>query len=187
MRKNKREDIVAAAIRLAAQKGMNATVRQIAEAAGVTEGALYRHFASKEDLCCQAYCQIVEEMAGAKEEIIASRQPMRDKLYEWVRVSYDYFDLYPHAFIYVLLTSHDFPQDQQEITRRQGRLLMQMVGPMAEKLHPDPMTPVEAMSHFTGVMLNVPRLIYENSLPGPAAHYTDRVVKVIWRIFQLDK
>ncbi|NPV48521.1 MAG: TetR/AcrR family transcriptional regulator [Armatimonadetes bacterium] len=47
----KRDDIIRVARRLFAQRGVKATtVRDIAQAAGVTEGALYRHFASKEDL-----------------------------------------------------------------------------------------------------------------------------------------
>jgi len=47
----KREDIIRVARRLFSQRGIKATtVRDIAQAAGVTEGTLYRHFASKDDL-----------------------------------------------------------------------------------------------------------------------------------------
>ena len=188
MRKNKKDDIIAATIRLVAQKGVNAsTIRQISEEAGVTEGALYRHFASKEDLCQQVYCQIVAEMAAAKERILASQVPMREKFYEYVRVSYEYFDRYSDAFTYVVLTEHDFPEDQRDITTRQGRILMQMIGPIGLARKPVPMTPEVALSHFTGVMLNIPRLINEAVLEGPASRYTDEVAATLLRIFQLDK
>ena len=50
MRKNKKNEIVTATVHLMARQGVNGTsVRQIATAAGVTEGALYRHFKGNED------------------------------------------------------------------------------------------------------------------------------------------
>ena len=54
-RKNRRQEIVAATVRLVARQGVTgASIRQIASEAGVTEGALYRHFENKDDLCQQA-------------------------------------------------------------------------------------------------------------------------------------
>lgn len=47
----KRNDIINTALQLFAEKGVKATtIRDIAGAAGVTEGALYRHFEGKEEL-----------------------------------------------------------------------------------------------------------------------------------------
>ena len=54
-RKNRRAEIVEATIRLVARQGVTgASIRQIASEAGVTEGALYRHFESKDELVCEA-------------------------------------------------------------------------------------------------------------------------------------
>ena len=36
-------------------------------------------------------------------------------------------------------------------------------------------------------MLNVPRLINEGVLAGPATRYTDEVVGAIWRMFAIDE
>ena len=36
-----------------------------------------------------------------------------------------------------------------------------------------PMFPKLAYSHFSGIMLNIPRLIYEGTLRGPASTYVD--------------
>ena len=128
MRKNKRNEIITATISLVAKKGVSgSSVRLIAEEAGVTEGALYRHFASKEDLCHQAYCQIVAEMAAEKERILQSSVAFALKIREWVRVTYEYFDRFPDAFTFVILTHHDFPDSLSEITTRQGQVLTQMI------------------------------------------------------------
>ena len=63
-RRNTREGLQDAAIRLGARDGVQrASVRTIAKEAGVTEGAVYKHFGSKNDLIREAYTAIVDEMA----------------------------------------------------------------------------------------------------------------------------
>lgn len=180
--------MIAATVRLVAQQGVNGTsIRQIAEKAGVTEGALYRHFTSKEDLCQQAYCHVVSEMITAKEQISNSKKSIRSKFREWVRVSYEYFDRFPDAFTYVVLIPHDFPEGLDHITTRQSRLLADIVGQLPSVPDVAMRSAEVAVCHFTGVMLNVPRLINEGTLQGPASGYTDEVVGAIWRMFKLEE
>ncbi len=178
MRPSRKEEIIAATIQLVAHKGVQAaTIRQITTEAGVTEAALYRHFSSKDDLCQQVYERIVAEMAAAKEELAAGPLPLRDKLREWVRLSYEYFDRYPEAFTYVLLTAHSFAEDG--VSTSQGFSLMRLF--KKEKLANT--TPEMALCLFSGVLLNVPRMINEGRLKGPASQYTDQVTQAVWRIF----
>ena len=40
-----------------------------------------------------------------------------------------------------------------------------------------------ALSHFGGVMLNVPRLINDGALSGPALSYLEETANAVWRIF----
>ena len=179
-RRNRKEEIVEAAIRLVARQGVSgASVRQIASQAGVTEGALYRHFQNKEDLCRHAYQRIVADMAGQKEAILPSPAPLATKLRDWVRATFDYFDRYPEAFTYVLLTDHEFPADAGDITRRQGRTLTELMAAACRDGGLSQIDPVVAMSHFSGVMLNIPRLINAGILPPPAQRYTESVVHAV--------
>ena len=68
----RREDLIAAALDLVAQGGMQAaTVRAIAERAGVTPGLIRHYFTSKEELTRAAYLHLMDKMladsvAGAK-------------------------------------------------------------------------------------------------------------------------
>ncbi len=182
MRKNKKQEIVSATVRLVARQGVNGTsIRQIATAAGVTEGALYRHFKGKDDLCQQAYFAIVADMASRKEKIAASDLPTEEKICEWIRVSYDYYDQFPDAFAYVFFTDHDFPESWREITTRQSRIFRHII----EQIQPAPPNAELLLSHFMGVLLNVPRLIMQGALPRPALGYTDEVATAIYRIFEL--
>ena len=47
-----------------------------------------------------------------------------------------------------------------------------------------PIEPAIALSHFSGVMLNVPRLISEAVLEPPASQYVDEVVATIRKMFE---
>ncbi len=186
MRPSRKKEIIAAAIQELARHGVNgSTVRRIAASAGVTEGAIYRHFASKEELCDEAYSQIVAEMAEQKKEILESGDPVEEKLRNWVRVTYEYFDLYPEAFSYVLLATHDFSPTLQEIATRQGHLMMQLMEKVVAAGDKPARSASIAWSHFIGIMLNIPRSINESILQGPAVHYVDDVMLAVGSIFGL--
>lgn len=69
-RPSQREVIIDAALLCFARNGYGATrVRDIAEAAGMSEGALYRHFTSKEELARELH---VQAMTVFSEELLAA-------------------------------------------------------------------------------------------------------------------
>ena len=184
-RKNRRGEIVDATIRVAAKQGVSgASIRQIASEAGVTEVALYRHFDSKDDLCQQAYQQIVADMAEEKEQLLQLRAaPLQQLLRNWIRLSFEYYDRYPEAFTYVLLTPYDFTES--DITMRQGRMFSKLIADAIQAGEFPDMDPVIAMSHFSGLMLNIPRLINEGTLAPPALQYVDTVSMAVQGVFGL--
>ena len=71
----------------------------------------------------------------------------------------DYYDQFPDAFSYVFFAEHAFRQSWQEITTRQSRIFTRIIAQM------QPTDSELALSHFSGVLLNVPRLLNEGSLP----------------------
>ncbi len=180
---NRKEALLAAAVRLRAEGGQAATtIRAIAREAGVTDAAVYRHYRSKDDLLWRAYERIVEEMIREKRHLADSDAPLREKLGEWVRLTYAYFDKNPQAFNYVLATPHIAKASDQRSTTGQGELFLSMITRAIQAGEVRPMEPVVALSHFSGVLLNVPRLINEGALKGPASAYAEDVSDVAWRI-----
>jgi len=65
---------------------------------------------------------------------------------------------------------------------RQGRIFMEMIKSAVATEEIKPIAPELALSHFTGVMLNVPRLINEGLLEGPASRYFEAVADAVWNI-----
>ncbi len=160
------------------------TINAIARRTGVTEGAIYRHYRGKEDLRWQAFAQTVEDMAGEKQALVAADLSFREKVRQWVWLTFDYYDRRPDAFTYVLLTAHPQPAGEadREITTRQGRLFKEVFVRACACGEVREMEPALALCHLTGLMLNVPEMINSGALEGPASDYVDRVAEAVCRV-----
>jgi len=175
--------IVASALKLVARHGPHAaSVRAITSAAGVTEGALYRHFASKDALLLEIYRNLVGAMIEEKKAIAADDAPLRSRVERWIRVSYESFDRDRAAFSFVLLTEHKFPKSARGITTSQSRIFIDMYTSAVDRGEAHDVSAELAMSHFTGVMLNIPRLINSGRLKGPAKPYVPAVADAVCRM-----
>ncbi|MDT0259930.1 TetR/AcrR family transcriptional regulator [Jatrophihabitans lederbergiae] len=81
-----RERIVASALALFAEQGFDATsVNQIVVRAGVAKGALYHHFASKDDLLYEVSRELVDRQLDGMNAILADRQDTARTLRELIR------------------------------------------------------------------------------------------------------
>ncbi len=70
----RREDLIAAALDLVAEGGLHAaTVRAIADRAGVTPGLIRHYFTSKEDLTRVAYHRLMERMITDSAAVLQGR------------------------------------------------------------------------------------------------------------------
>lgn len=184
-----KEKLLRATVRLVVEQGAEAaTIQAIAREAGITEGAIYRHYRSKEELRWQAYKQTVEDMANRKQSLLDTPGSIREKIDAWIQLTYAYFDEYPLAFSYVLLTPQPQIKSEQEleITKRQGRLFMQLMREAASAGEIRDISPQMAMCHFTGLMLNIPRLINEGAIKGPATKHVGQAADAVWRVLSPD-
>ncbi|MGP1345086.1 MAG: TetR/AcrR family transcriptional regulator [Phycisphaerales bacterium] len=176
-----REKLLGAAMRVVARTGPAASVRAIAREAGLTEGALYRHFPSRDHLLGAAFAELVEPMIAEKENLVAMRVPARDRLREWVRCTYARFDRQPDAFAYVFLTPHEMPKEYAKLSGRQSTLLKALLQQASDEGTPIAL-PIDIAAHmFVAMLLAIPSAIYRKRLPRPASDHVDEVADAIWR------
>ena len=104
-----------AALRMASTTGMrHATVDELAREAGISKGAFYRFYQSKEHLFLSMLERTHEEMYGSAEKVLAERTdlPLRERtmqaILEMFRVAETY-NLIP--FIRCLLYTSPSPRD----------------------------------------------------------------------------
>ncbi|MDF1810189.1 MAG: TetR/AcrR family transcriptional regulator [Phycisphaerales bacterium] len=185
-KKNTRFDLRNAAIRLGARDGIHAaSIRTIAKEAGVTEGAVYKHFQNKDDLIRDAYTTIVEEMARDKSVLVKTDLPFEHAVNAWVKLTYEYFDGNRDAFTYVLLMPHRMADTLGEIYTKQGLLFRSFIVRAMQDNQIRTMSPDLAVAIFTGIVLNIPRLINEGALEGPALSYASEISESVIEVFKI--
>ncbi|GGV66799.1 TetR family transcriptional regulator [Streptomyces longisporoflavus] len=84
-----RDKILAAAVRVFAEEGLDAHLERIAKAAGVGSATLYRNFPTREALVEAVYRNEVVELCDAVPGLLEERQPL-EALRAWTRLFLDY-------------------------------------------------------------------------------------------------
>jgi AcrR family transcriptional regulator len=182
---NRKTEFLDAAIGLGARGGPAAiTIRAIAREVGVTDAAVYRHYRSKDELLCHAYGLIIDRMIEEKQHLATSSAPLREKLREWARLSYAYFDRDAEAYLFALATPHVAPQSERVATTGHGGLFRKLYEQARAAGEARPISPALAMSLFSGLILSIPRMIHEGVLEGPASAYVDDVTYAAWRVLR---
>ena len=110
----KKQDIEDAAIYLFATQGLaRTTIKDIARKAGVTEGALYRHYSGKNDMAWQLFCQELKRFSDQLNIILFARDSSTgDRLEQTIRFIYAYYQQNPLQFAFIMLTQHGFPEEE---------------------------------------------------------------------------
>ena len=104
---NTRERIERAAVQLFAEKGVEATsVRDVARAVDISEGALYRHFDGKDELVWELFERNYVEFAGRLESLAQAETTARGKLAAMIRGFCHAHDEDPLLFRFLLFVQH---------------------------------------------------------------------------------
>lgn len=101
--------IETAALRLFSEKGVSEiSIKDLAREAKVSEGGIYRHFSSKEELAAHVFSQAYRDIAHRMETAIASAAPSFEDRARAVVVSiYEAFDTDSVLLRFLLLRQHD--------------------------------------------------------------------------------
>ena len=126
------EAILAAATRVFADKGYsNASITQIAQAADISDGLIYKYFANKRDLLEQVLTSFYERIIAELEAKVARGQNFEERLYvlvsEHLRVFVADIDLC-RLFISEVRTASDYRGSTiQQLNRRYTSILIKIV------------------------------------------------------------
>ncbi len=122
----KRPAIVAAATSLFASKGVDATsMREVADAAGVREAAIYRHFRGKEEMAQEIFASWYGWYSQQVQEIVERGDSLREKLHALVHVEFEAARAHPQEFLYFCENEarflrglrRDIPRVRQELIK----------------------------------------------------------------------
>lgn len=101
-------EILRAALELFTEKGIHATTtKDIAKRAGVSEGALYRHFKSKQELAEDLYLTHLSYFTAELDRSVLLASTLRQRLDAFVEGCFRFFDEDRTLFTYLILSEHN--------------------------------------------------------------------------------
>jgi len=103
-----KEKIQQTALRLFVEKGITGTtIRDLAAAAGIAEGTLYRHYDGKDQLAWELFSENFTAFALELDRLQERHQGARAKLEAMIHQFCAFFDRDPVLFSYLLLAQHE--------------------------------------------------------------------------------
>jgi AcrR family transcriptional regulator len=102
-----KERIERAALRLFVEQGVAGTsIREIASAAGVSQGAMYNHYVSKEELAFSLFAQIWADMGTQLRQCAHIENSLEGKFRAMIRLVFERFDKDWVLVTYVFVERH---------------------------------------------------------------------------------
>jgi AcrR family transcriptional regulator len=176
-----RDRIEKAAIRLFVEKGVTETsVRDIARAVDISEGALYRHFVSKDELVWAVFERHYVEFAGRLEALADSETTARGKLAAMIRGFCHAHDENPTLFRFLLFVQHGqlsklTPGTPTPVDAVRTVLERGIASNEIPDQHPDVATAL-----VFGIVLQPVTFAAYGRLPSSMGSMSDRLVTAAW-------
>jgi AcrR family transcriptional regulator len=176
-----RDRIERAAIRLFVDKGVTeTTVRDIARAVDISEGALYRHFVSKDELVWQLFERHYAAFAGRLHTLCEEERTARGRLAAMIRGFCAEHDEDPLRFRFLLFVQHGQLGKLAAGARTPVTVVRSVIvqGIAAGEI-PD-QSPDLATALVFGVVLQPVQFAAYGSLPTEMTPLCDRLIAAAW-------
>ena len=178
---NTRDRIEATAIRLFVDKGVTeTTVRDIAQALQLSEGALYRHFTSKEQLVWQLFERHYVALAGTLLTLAEAETTARRKLAAMIQGFCRAHDENPELFRFLLFVQHgQLGKLSAETPTPVSAVRMVIDAGIASGEIPAQHADL-ATSLIFGIVLQPVQFAAYGRLPAHMTSLSDRLVRAAW-------
>src|SRR5215207_2778593 len=181
-----KREILRAALKLFSERGLVATsIRDIADESGYTNPALYKHFASKEELALHLFetchARVWTDCAAA----LSSATGFDEKLEAYVGRWLQLLDEYPEVLAFLSDSARVlWPKAKPAVRRRTmiglARSLV-LEAPRAREA-PGAVDPDAAAASVQGTLAELGRMIQVGVVQGPATRWQDTVVTLLRRV-----
>jgi AcrR family transcriptional regulator len=171
------------ALRLMVEKGVaETTIRDLAREAGVSEGSLYRHYESKEDLVRDLFREHYAEFARRLQALQAGHKTIRAKLRAIVVDTCRQFDEQPVIYRFLLFAQHEamrrFPPGLDSPVPVLRALIQQGLKTGEVKMK----NPDLGAAMILGLLIQPAVSIVNGTLAGPLSLHGDDIAEACARI-----
>lgn len=176
-----KEPLRQAALALFVSKGVHATsIRDIARGAGVSEAALYRHWASKDALVLALFCEHLAEVTALLDAAILGK-PARCAVESATAAAFALYDREPLVFRFVLQVQHGVADLLPSNLRTPHDVVIDLARSAVAQGEAEG-DPVLLGACLVGLFLQTAAFVQYGRLPGPLAFHTTAVVETAWRV-----
>ena len=117
-----------AALRLFVKKGIEgATIKEIADGAGVSEGALYRHFKSKDELAWYLFSSHLSQFTTHLYGVVLSQSTSEARIRACVAECFKAFEEDRDLFTYLIISEHREFNKYPETHMHPGHLILKVI------------------------------------------------------------
>jgi AcrR family transcriptional regulator len=178
----KRANIERGVVEVVARKGLHATtIQDIAHAAGVSVGLLYRYWKGRDELARDVYRDLLLALLARFEQAVAGERRTHDRLRALIRAFFRFADQEPTLLRFLLLTQHDL---SQLVPREQGAFAIlhkHIATGIAEGVYRR-MDPAFAGHLALGLILQPAVGALYGDVPAPLQERADEIIAAVERV-----
>lgn len=177
-----RQRIETEALRLFVERGADGTsVRDIARAAKVAEGALYRHYESKDALVAQLFATNYTRFAGELEAAQGAEGTGKGKLRAMVAAFCRFFDADPVLFRFLLFVQHGQLAKLADDAATPVTVLQDVMTGAIERREIPRRDPALAAAWVMGLVLQTATFAVYGRMQAPLAPLSSEIADAAWR------
>jgi AcrR family transcriptional regulator len=181
-----KRQILRAAMKLFSERGFAATsIRDIAEESGYTNPALYKHFASKEELALHLFQTCHHRMWARCNGAIVSAKGFDEKLEGYIGRWLELVDEHPEVVAFLSDSARVLWPKAGPTVRRQSMIgLARSLALAAPQLRRGTLAvnPALAAASLQGTLAELARMLQVGVIEGPAVRWKDELVKLFRRL-----
>ncbi len=180
-----KELIASTALRLFVEKGITETrIRDIAAAAQIAEGTLYRHYKSKEELAWDLFITNLQIFTQALDEVQKKEETLREKLDAMIRYFCRKFDEDWVMFSYLLLSQHGHAKRIPPEMKVPVGVLREVIGQGMEKGEIPRKDTYVASSMVIGLVLQIAVIKVYGRIEYSLTTLADTLSEAGWRVLE---
>ncbi len=174
-----------AALKLFVAQGVAETsVRDLAQAAGIAEGTLYRHYPAKEDMVRDLFREHFTAFAERLERLAGGQKTLKARLRVIVADACRMFDEDPTLYRFLLLAQHEALPRLSKSVPHPMTVLKKMVREAAASGEADVTDPDLAAALVMGLLLQPALAVVHGSLKGPLSPHAGDIVAACERVLK---
>jgi AcrR family transcriptional regulator len=181
-----KRQILRAAMKLFSERGLAATsIRDIAEESGYTNPALYKHYASKEELAVHLFETCHRRLWASCNAAIASPKRFDEKLDAYIGRFLELVDEHPQALAFLSDSARVLWPKSSPAVRRQTMigLARSLVSEAPRRRRGSPaVDPYVAAASLQGTLAELARMVQVGVVSGPAVRFKRDLVALFRRL-----